>query len=137
MAAGLAPENPDEMAPAPLHLAARTGLPEAAAWPLGLGADIDLRNAHGGDALETCLHGSEHAPKGSGIDHIGCMRHLLAGGGAPGPHLVQQARDADMAAFFADWLEENPPECVPRAETDAATDSVAKPRGGPIRGRFS
>lgn len=105
VAAGIAPDDPDEMGLTPLHLALWHGLPQPAGWLIGQGADLHHRNAYGGDAVETCIHGWENAPESAEADHIACMRLLLDAGPGPEPHVVRGAGDPDMAAFLEDWLD--------------------------------
>lgn len=106
VSAGIDPETTDEMALTPLHIAVWTGLVRHAEWLIGLGSDLHHRNAFGGDALETCIHGSENAPKGPEFDHVGCARLLLAAGAPLAPHVARAAGDPEMSAFLEDWLDQ-------------------------------
>lgn len=103
VAAGLDPNLPDEMGLIPLHAAGWAGLPEAVAFLLTLHPDLDWKNAFGGDALDTVIHGSEHRLDREERDHISCARHILEAGATLHPNYIEECGNQEMAAFLEDW----------------------------------
>ncbi|MEO1000347.1 MAG: ankyrin repeat domain-containing protein [Pseudomonadota bacterium] len=96
--AGADPDAADEMALTPLHAAGWRGDAVAVEWLLGLGPDLTHRNAFGGDAMSTVIHGAEFAPREEGADHIACVR-LLRAADAP-LSATATSGDEEMAAFL-------------------------------------
>ena len=107
VAAGLDPDLPDEMGLIPLHSAGWAGLPDAVAFLLTLGPDLAFKNAYGGDALDTVIHGSEHRLDADERDHIGCARLLLEAGSELRPEFISGCGNEEMAAFLEDWQAEH------------------------------
>lgn len=83
IAAGFDPQSPDEAEMTPLHLAAWEGLSEQVAFFLRFSPDLARRNAYGGDALDTLLHGAEFCPAAAQRDHLDCARLLFDAGARP------------------------------------------------------
>lgn len=103
VAAGLDPDQVDEMGLTPLHAAGWAGLREAVEFLLTLDPDLEWENGFGGDALGAVIHGSEHRLDRSERDHIGCARLLLeAGAKLPGAYIDDCGNEA-MAAFLEEW----------------------------------
>lgn len=103
--AGLDPETPEEMGLTPLHVAGWEGLPEHVAFLLTLAPDLTRRNAFGGDALGTVLHGAEFSPHRASRDHLTCARLLLEAGAPVDPRDVAGTGREDLAALLKDWAE--------------------------------
>jgi ankyrin repeat protein len=103
VAAGLDPNKTDEMGLTPLHAAGWAGLPETVAYLLTLEPDLTWKNAFGGDALDTVLHGSEHRLDSEERDHIACARLLLEAGSVLYPRYITGCGREDMVAFLEDW----------------------------------
>ncbi|WP_422375198.1 ankyrin repeat domain-containing protein [Roseibium sp.] len=101
--AGLDPNRTDEMGLPPIHAAGWAGLPEAVAYLLTLKPDLTWKNAFGGDALDTVLHGSEHRLDKDERDHITCARLLLEAGSELYPHFITGCGNEDMVQFLEDW----------------------------------
>lgn len=71
---------------------------------LTLNPSLTHRNAYGGDALGTTLHGAEFGPKAGEGDHIACARLLLEAGA-----ILDQAwidgSGSEVVQFLEDWVE--------------------------------
>jgi ankyrin repeat protein len=106
IAAGLDPDETDEMGLLPLHVAGWNGLADEMDYFLSLGPDLTRKNHFGGDALDTVVHGSEFAPKRPEADHISCARLLLEAGCPIDPHSITSCGNEEMAQFLEDWLAE-------------------------------
>lgn len=106
IAAGLDPNRPDDMGMIPLHAAAWAGLPQHIAYLLSLAPDLEHRNAYGGDALGTAIHGAEHNPDAGGRDHTGCVRLLLNAGAILRQQDIDHAGNETMAEFLRTWKNE-------------------------------
>ena len=103
IAAGLDPDEPDDMGLPPLHVAGWNGLVEETAYFLSLGPDLTRKNLFGGDALDTVVHGSEFAPKLKEADHIVCARLLLEAGSLLDQRSITGCGNEEMAQFLEDW----------------------------------
>ncbi|GAB4520901.1 MAG: hypothetical protein Tsb0019_22100 [Roseibium sp.] len=103
VAAGLDPDKADEMGLTPLHAAGWAGLPETVAYLLTLDPDLTWKNAFGGDALDTVLHGSEHRLDREERDHVSCARLLLQAGSVLHRRYIDDCGNAEMVAFLEDW----------------------------------
>ncbi|GAA0778103.1 ankyrin repeat domain-containing protein [Roseibium denhamense] len=114
VAAGLDPNQADEMGLPPLHAAGWAGLPETVAYLLTLGPDLTWKNAFGGDALDTVLHGSEHRLDREERDHISCARLLLKAGSVIYPDFITGCGNEEMVAFLEEWAADNPQSLVER-----------------------
>jgi ankyrin repeat protein len=106
--AGLDPDEPDEMGLSPLQAAGWNGLVDEVRFFLSLKPDLAKKNAYGGDALDTVLHGSEFAPKRAEADHIACARLLLLAGSRIDPRFIQGCGNEEMVAFLQDWVTAHP-----------------------------
>lgn len=106
VAAGLDPNEPEAMGLTPLHVAGWEGLPEQLAYFLTLNPDLTYRNAYGGDALGTTIHGSEFCTHASTRDHIACARLLLEAGADLRAELIEGCGNEDMAEFLEGWRED-------------------------------
>ncbi len=105
VAAGLDPNDADDMGMTPLHVAGWEGLPERVGYLLTLNPDLGHRNGYGGDALGTAIHGSEFGPDRENRDHISCARLMLeAGAELRAPHVDNCGNEA-MALFLEGWNE--------------------------------
>jgi len=102
VAAGVDPNQTDEMGLTPLHLALWEGLPEQAAWLLTLAPDLTHRNGYGGDAVGTLVHGAENCPH-QGRDHLACLRLLRRARAPLDPQVVGTAADPAIAAYLREW----------------------------------
>lgn len=102
--AGLDPEQGDEMDLTPLHIAGWEGLPEQVAYLLTLSPDLARRNAYGGDALGTVIHGAEFCPARATRDHVACAKLLLEAGATLDPDQARTTGSEDMAAFLESRL---------------------------------
>ncbi|POF34847.1 ankyrin repeat domain-containing protein [Roseibium marinum] len=107
VAAGLDPDQVDEMKLPPLHAAGWAGLPQTVAFLLTLEPDLDRKNAYGGDALGTVLHGSEHNLDRAKRDHISCARLLLEAGSTLHPEYIAGCGNEEMVQFLEDWQEKS------------------------------
>ncbi|MEM7776780.1 MAG: ankyrin repeat domain-containing protein [Pseudomonadota bacterium] len=103
IAAGLDPDEPDEMAVTPLHAAGWQGFPDYVTYFLSLDPDLTYENAYGGDALGTAIHGSEFCPDAKKRDHISCVRLLLEAGARLNRNDVEGCGNEDMVLFLEDW----------------------------------
>lgn len=101
--AGLDPDMPDEMGLTPLHIAGWEGLPEHVAFLLTLAPNLTHRNAYGGDALGTVIHGAEFCPARAERDHLACAQLLLEAGARPSLRAVKAIGDEAMAALLEEW----------------------------------
>lgn len=108
IAAGLDPNDTDEMGLSPLHAAGWNGLAEELAFFLSLKPDLSRKNGFGGDALDTVLHGSEFAPEKPGADHVQCAQLLLENGSRIYPDYIKGCGDEEMAAFLETWISAHP-----------------------------
>lgn len=113
--AGLDPDLPDEMGLPPIHAAGWAGLPDTVAYLLTLDPDLTWKNAFGGDALDTVLHGSEHRLDREERDHISCARLLLEAGSAVYPDFISGCGNEEMVAFLEDWTAAHPDSLKQRA----------------------
>jgi ankyrin repeat protein len=97
--AGCDPSATQDDGMTPLHAAAWEGYaPQVRvllAWP----HDLTHRNAYGGDALATLVHGAAHAV-GPGRDHVACAEALLAAGAVVTPELLDEVVDAGLRAVL-------------------------------------
>ena len=100
VAAGLDPGQTDAMELTALHAACWEGLPERVAWLLEFDPDLTWKNAYGGDALSTTVHGSEFCPEARERDHIACADLLLAAGALLDPSLADECGNQQMALFL-------------------------------------
>lgn len=103
IAAGFDPNATDGMKLTPLHAVGWAGLPDQVAFLLTLKPDLTHRNAYGGDALGTIIHGSEHHPEAAKRDHIACARLLLEAGAELRQEQIDGADNEEMAAFLEAW----------------------------------
>ena len=108
VAAGLDPNQTEEMGMPPLHAAGWAGLTEQVAWLLTLSPDLEHKNAYGGDALGTILHGAMHCPEAGERDHVGCARLALEAGAKLRRAELEAVMDEDLAGFLQDWVEAHP-----------------------------
>lgn len=100
VAAGLDPNETQEMELTALQVACWEGLPEYVAYFLTLGPDLSHRNAYGGNALDTTIHGSEFCPKAGERDHIACARLLLDAGTHLDRSWIDHCGNEEMAVFL-------------------------------------
>ena len=100
---GLEPNHSDEMGLPPLHIAVWEGNPEYTEYFLSLGPDLTRKNAYGGDALGTVLHGAEQSPNRATRDHLACTRLLLEAGAELRPEHIKNCGVEDLATFLEDW----------------------------------
>lgn len=100
-AAGLDSQHPDDQGMPPLHVALWEGLPDHVAYLLTLPHDLEHRNAYGGDALSTLMHGAEYCPS-PGRDHLACARLLLDAGAVPDPEEVDACGDEAIVELLRD-----------------------------------
>lgn len=107
VAAGLDPNETNEMGLIALHVACWEGLSERVAYLLELDPDLSHRNAYGGDALDTTIHGSEFCPKASERDHVACARLLLDAGVIFNRNWIGHFGNEDMASFFEGRIAED------------------------------
>ncbi len=114
IAAGLDPNEPDDMGLPPLQVAGWNGLADEMAYFLSLGPDLTRKNRFGGDALDTVVHGSEFAPKRREADHIACARLLLEAGSLLDPRYISGCGNEEMAQFLEEWLAGQPMKPAPR-----------------------
>lgn len=106
VAAGLDPNETEAMGLTPLHVAGWEGLPEHVAYFLTLNPDLNYRNAYGGDALGTTIHGSEFCDHRSKRDHLACAQLLLEAGADLRDELIEVCGDEEMAQFLEGWRRE-------------------------------
>lgn len=109
---GFDPNIPDEMGMPPLHLAGWEGMPDVMRYFLGLGPELDHKNAYGGTLLSTIVHGSENCPHRQQRDHIECARLALAQGVFLPAKAAAYATIPEMSAFLADWADAHPDQVV-------------------------
>ena len=103
MAVGLDPDATDDMDMTPLHVAGWEGLADHVAYLLTLAPDVSHRNAYGGDALSTVVHGSEFCPNAPLQDHLACVRLLLLAGAELRSELIEVCGNEEMATFLEGW----------------------------------
>ncbi len=103
VAAGLDPNEAEDMGMTPLHVAGWEGLSDHVAYLLTLEPDLALRNAYGGDALGTVVHGSEFCPNAPLHDHVACARLLLQAGAELRPEMVEACGNEEMVLFLEGW----------------------------------
>ncbi len=103
LAAGLDPNATEDMGMTPLHIAGWEGLSEHVALFLTFDADMSRRNAYGGDALGTVVHGAEFCPNARHRDHVTCARLLLEAGAELRPELVDVSGNEEMTMFLEGW----------------------------------
>jgi ankyrin repeat protein len=103
VAIGLDPDECDEMGLTPLHIAGWEGLPDHVGYLLTLNPDLALRNAYGGDALGTVVHGSEFCKQAPERDHITCARLLLEAGSPLRPEMAGNCGNEELAVFLESW----------------------------------
>jgi len=103
IAAGLDPDQVDNMGLPPLHLAGWNGLVPELSFFLSLDPDLTRKNRYGGDALDTVVHGSDFAPKRLEADHVSCARLLLEAGSHLDPRYIAGCGNPEMVAFLEDW----------------------------------
>ncbi|QDG78985.1 ankyrin repeat domain-containing protein [Labrenzia sp. PHM005] len=108
IAAGLDPNDMDEMDLSPMQIAGWNGLVDEFRFFLSLKPDLTHKNKFGGDALDTVLHGSSFAPKRTEADHIECARLLLEAGSLIYPQFISHCGNEDMVAFLEDWIAAHP-----------------------------
>jgi hypothetical protein len=88
----------------PTHVALWEGFPEQVAALLSVPHDLAHRNGTGGDALETLLHGAEHA-RGPGRDHAACARALLSVGVRVPEALLDEVADEALRVVLSAGVE--------------------------------
>ncbi len=103
--ASLDPNETEEMGLPALQVAAWNGLAEEVAYFLELEPDLEHRNAYGGNAIETLIHGAEHAPRHPGADHIACAGLLLQAGSKINISHVRACGAEDLSLYLESWLE--------------------------------
>lgn len=108
VAAGIDPNQTDEMGMTPLHSAGWAGLPKHLEWLLGLSPDLDHVNGFGGDLISTIVHGSENRLDVDRRDHATCARLALEAGAKLKRSEIDHAFNEDVAAILWDWAEEHP-----------------------------
>lgn len=108
IAAGLDPNETNEMGLTPLQIAGWNGLADELSFFLTLEPDLTHKNRYGGDALDTVLHGSTFAPKRAEANHIECARRLLEAGSIIYPQFITGCGNEDMAAFLEEWAAAHP-----------------------------
>lgn len=109
VAAGLDPNETEAMGLTPLHVAGWEGLPEHVAYFLTLNPDLDHRNAYGGDAIGTVVHGAEFCPNADNRNHVGCAGLLLEAGANPTDELIRDCGNEEMAQFLDEWRSDQYP----------------------------
>ena len=112
VAAGLPHDVPDREGLTPVQVAGWEGRPEAMAYFLSLGVDLDHINGFGGTLLSTILHGSENAPDRARRDHVTCARLALEAGVPLPRRAPEAAMEEEMAEFLTDWAEAHPDQVV-------------------------
>ncbi|MEO1275270.1 MAG: ankyrin repeat domain-containing protein, partial [Pseudomonadota bacterium] len=100
--AGLDPNQTNDMGLTPLHVAAWEGVAEHVRYFLTLSPDLAHKNAYGGDALGTAIHGAEFSPHRAERDHIACAALLLAAGAALDPRQAAATGNEAMALFLSE-----------------------------------
>lgn len=115
MLAGFDPDQTESMNLSPLHVAGWEGVAESVRYLLSLGPDLAAKNAYGGDALDTTIHGAEHCPHAGepGRDHITCAQLLLEAGARLRQEYIDGTGAEDMAAFLESWAADYPESLVP------------------------
>ena len=108
VAAGLDPNQTDEMGMPPLHLAGWAGLTDQVAWLLSLSPDLEHVNDYGGDIVSTIIHGSENRLDTDERDHVGCLKLVLNAGATLTKGELEGAMNEEVAAFLQDWAEAHP-----------------------------
>ena len=109
---GLEFDRPDGMGLTPVHIAGWEGLPDAMAYFLSLGPDLDHVNHYGGTLLSTIIHGSENNPKRAERDHVACARLALGAGVALPTRAIDLASAPGMADCLAEWAEAHPGQVI-------------------------
>lgn len=102
MLAGLDPDATNDMGLTPLHIAAWEGVAEHVRYFLTLSPDLAYKNAYGGDALGTAIHGAEFSPHRAERDHIACAALLLAAGAVLDPRQAEETGNEAMALFLSE-----------------------------------
>lgn len=97
---GFDPTAVDDQGMPPLHVAAWEGLAENVAFLLTLPHDLGHRNAYGGDAMGTVIHGAEFCPHADQRDHVTCARLLLDAGAVPDPADVEASGAPDLVRLL-------------------------------------
>jgi len=105
IAAGLDPDETDEMNMTALHSAGWNGQADQVAYLLTLKPDLSHRNNFGGDAIGTVINGAEFAPPCEGADHVACARLLLEAGARFPEEDLAATGSEEMADFLSDWGE--------------------------------
>ena len=108
VAAGIDPNETEEMGMPPLHLAGWAGLPDQVAWLLTLAPDLAHVNAYGGDIVGTIIHGSENRLDSDERDHVACLKLVLEAGAGLSARELNGAMDEDVVMFLQDWAEAHP-----------------------------
>lgn len=102
--AGLDPNETEEMGLPALQVAAWNGLVDEVAFFLGFKPDLAHCNRYGGNAIETLIHGAEHAPGRDGADHVACAQLLLEAGAEINVSHVRACGAEDLALFLESFL---------------------------------
>lgn len=102
--AGLDPNDTDEMGLPALQVAAWNGLTAEVSFFLGLDPDLAHCNTYGGNAIETLIHGAEHAPQRGEADHIACAELLLNAGAEINISHVRACGAEDLALYLENYL---------------------------------
>lgn len=97
---GLDPDATDEMDMTALYVAGWEGLAERVGYLLGLSPDLTHKNAYGGDALDTVVHGSEFCPKALERDHIACAGMLIDAGAVIRQDYIDGCGNEAMVSFL-------------------------------------
>lgn len=113
VAAGFDPDLADSAHLTPLQLAGWNGIFEYVAYFLSLSPDINHKNAYGGDALSTILHGAENCPERDSRDHLGCARLVLEAGALVDARYVAATGDEGLAELLSDWPNRTEPGDAP------------------------
>ena len=112
VAAGMPWDTPDGSGVTQVQLAGWLGRASTMAFFLRMKPDLGHINGFGGTLLSTIIHGSEHAPKKDGRDHLACLEMALKEGVAlPRPAIDLAGRD-DVKAFLQDWAKRYPGQVV-------------------------
>lgn len=106
VAAGLDPNQTEAMGLTPLHVAGWEGLPDRVAYFLTLNPDLTYRNAYGGDALGTTIHGAEFCPHAAQRDYVTCAQLLLEAGADLRDELISECGNEELAQFLENWSQE-------------------------------
>ncbi|MBX3537643.1 MAG: hypothetical protein KF735_08400 [Chelatococcus sp.] len=102
---GFDPRAVDREGITPLQSAAWYGFSDYVAFYLERPHDLTHRNAYGGTALDTTLHGAKNCPQRPRGDYAETVRLLLSAGARLDPKQPFSAMDDDIIEAFEDQME--------------------------------